>query len=426
MTISSGTGIWTVGANWPWPQAFFTSYYNLVVAIKADNDVSLYELTNAANTWTATERVVIGTKATIVSVDVADFINYYIIAVELTTGKRLFAKNPSTGAVAEIASSTIPVGNTCCNYLGQFLVGGITSTAAPWTSLSPCIVVWSEIGSTGIDPEDYVSAGFAPMPWDENNNGKVYRILPLGNSVRVYGDRGITNLKPYTVGKTTGFGVDVVERPGILSKDAIDGDETVHGYIDNNYNWNIATRKKRANTGYSQYLKTMTGRIIVRYDSSKKKFYISNGTYSFVFNKFGMYSTNQCATSVCNFNNIQCGFYKDNADTKIRLATTPFDVGSQGLQTIEAVELGLTYDTTTDAIIYGAMSTKYGYNTDFLQLGWMQLNPQRVFTQKVTGNDFKIHMQSDYVTSGSFSLNSLTAKVKFSDKRNLRGRINAN
>jgi hypothetical protein len=205
MTISSSTGIWDIGSNWPWPQVFFTSYYNLAVAIKSDDDVALYELTNSANTWTATEKIVIGTKATIISVDVADFITYYIIMVQLTTGNIVYVKNPSTGAVTNVASSTIPAGITCCNYLGQLIIGNATSPSAPWVSLSPCGVIWSEPGSIGINPENYVAAGYAPMPWDENGNGKVFKVLPLGNTVRVYGDRGVVSLIPYSNEVTSGF-----------------------------------------------------------------------------------------------------------------------------------------------------------------------------------------------------------------------------
>ncbi|GAG32587.1 unnamed protein product, partial [marine sediment metagenome] len=43
MTISSSTGIWEIGDNWPWPQMIFTSYYNLAIAQKSNGKLSLYE-----------------------------------------------------------------------------------------------------------------------------------------------------------------------------------------------------------------------------------------------------------------------------------------------------------------------------------------------------------------------------------------------
>ncbi len=418
MTISSNTGIWTIGDNWPWPQMIFTSYYNLAIAQKSDGKLALYELTNQSNIWTAVEKISIGKASNVTSVSVADFSTYYIISVEEyidnNPDHNLYGKNISTGEVT-ILGTNLPAAATCCNYQGQLILGGLLSNEAPWNSLSHCSVAWSNIGSINMNPEDYVVAGYAFMPWDEKGNGKIYKVLSIGNKIRVYGDRGNCDLIPYSVGRSVGFGVMEIETPGILSADAIGGDEIVHGYVDANYDWNLITRETITNLGYRKFMETLTNRILVRYDKINKRFYISDGVLCYVYSKHGMYSTNQCVSSIGNYKGVTAGFFKDNADTKIRLKTTSFDFSYQDMKTIESVEAGISYNT--DNAFQGALSTKYDYKGSFIQLPWTELNPRGIFTQKITGREFKLHLQSDYEAGAEFNLSSLKAMLKFSDKR---------
>lgn len=426
MTISASTGIWAIGDNWPWPQVVFTDYFTLAFAIKSDGKLSLYELTNTNNTWTAVEKVVLGDATDIVSVSVSGFFTFYVLMVETYVDNNVdhsvFTRNPSTGVVTEASTNTIPAGITCCAFNGQLIIGSLNSSRPQWNH--QCSVAWSNIGSTDMKPDDFITAGYAPMPWDENGNGKVWKVLALGDKVRVYGDRGICNLVPYDVSSTVGFGISEVEYPGILSADTIDGDDFVHGYIDTNYDWWLITGEKAVNLGYRKQMKTLTNRILVRYDKQNKKFYISDGVYSFVYTRNGMYSTHQCLTGIGNYKNIQCSFIKDNSDAYIRLSTTPFNSGHQSMATIEAIETGASYDTTADITLAGALSIKYDYKGDFMTLPWSLLNDRGILTQKATGREFKISLRGTYESAADFNLNSLRAKIKFSDKRNIRGRLN--
>jgi hypothetical protein len=426
MTISSSTGIWTIGNNWPWPQIRFTSYYNLAFAQKSDGKLSLYELTYN-NGWQASEMVQLGNVANVVSVSIADFQTYYLIAVDAeingSPDRKVFAKNPTTGAVSLLTSSTLMAAGTICAYQGQLILGDLMSNDAPWKHISACSVAWSDIGSIKTNPENYVVAGYAQMPWDEKGNGRVWKVLPFDKVIIVYGDRGITSLTPYTVERIVGLGIGHVVTPGILSADSIDGDEKVHGFIDANYDWWIASGNEVKNLGYRKYMKTLTnGRIIVRYNEYNKRFYISDGVLSFVYTKNGMYSTNQCVSSIGNYNNTLCGFFLDNSDTKIRWVTSGNDFNIQGHKTIESVEVGVSYSED----LHGALSLKYEYNGDFIQLAWTNINPRGIFTQKATSREFKIHFDADYVADKEFHLSSLMAKVKIPDKRNIRGKLNVN
>ena len=49
-----------------------------------------------------------------------------------------------------------------------------------------------------------------------------------------------------------------------------------------------------------------------------------------------------------------------------------------------------------------------------------------IFTSKLTGNEFKLKLEADYEAGAEFQLSVVKAKIKFSDKRNTRGRQNVN
>ena len=435
MGISSSTGIWEIGDNWPWPRVVMTDYYNIAFAKKADGKLALYEMVISGSNWVASEKATLGNASNINSVSVAPFFTYYVITVDdrpnNQSDKGTYYRNPLTGAVTEWLTSEVPAGTCCCAWRGQFLVGGLWSTSPPWVNIPSCSVAWSDIGSINMHPEDYITAGYAPMPWDENGNGEIWAMHSLDEIIRVYGDRGICNLIPFgsgdrkTASRFVGFGVSAVETPGIFGTYCVAGDEKVHGFVDTNYDWNLITGEKAVNLGYRRHLENLDStKIVVSYDKYNKRFYISDGSLCYVYSKNGMYTTNQCLSSVGYYNNIICGFVKDNSDDEIRITTKPFDLGYQDQQTLESIEAGITYDTTNDEIVYGSLDVKYDYKGDFISLGDIELNPRGIFTQKTTGREFRINLKSNYESGADFALSSLKAKIKFSDKRNTRGRIN--
>jgi len=423
--ISSITGTWAIGANWPYPKLFFTDYYIMAVAVKGDN-LALYDMTNSGNVWTATERVDFGVKSAITNVDVAGFNTYAVIVVNKGATKAVYEKNYSTKAVTLTAVTTIPGGNSCCNHNGRLVIGGLYSTGAPWSGLTACSVAWGDIGSNVMLPgivsgTSDLTAGYAKMPWDENGNGQVFKVLGLGDQFMVYGDRGIAALRQIVVADKPAINTNHLGKIGVISNYAVNGNDNIHGFVDRDYDWNIVTSEGIKKLGYRNYMSLLTGTISVTYEESNNRFYISDGTYSFVYNGIGMYSTHQCVSSIGRYKNILTGFVKTNADTKIRIETSPFDVGIQDMKTIESVETGMVYETTADKILTGKVLTKYDYKGDFTSADYITLNDRGIFTQKTTGREFKILLEADYEAEATFRFNSLKAKVKFSDKRNSRG-----
>ncbi len=433
MGISSVTGTWAVGSNWPYPKLYFTDYYIMAVAVKGSN-LAVYDMTNSGNVWTATEKIDLGAKAGIVSVDIATADKYTLIVVNHGATKKVYERVPSTGVISETAVTVIPGGNSCCNLGGQFFIGGLYSTGAPWSSVNSCSVAWGDIGSNIFLPGAVVGtsdlvAGYRKMPWDENGNNDVWKVLTLDDMVIVYGDHGVAALKNKTVGdKYVGYrhamSMKEFKSAGAISTYAVNGDGKNHCFVDTNYDLNLVTKEGIKNLGYRRLMSAMSGEIVVSYDKARKRFYISDGLVCYVLNDSGLYSTNQCVTSVGDYKGILTAFVKDNSDTKIRLTTTPFDGMAQGNKTVEAVETGAVYDTVADETIEGSLYTKYDYKGDFIQDDWVTLNERGIFTKKLTGREFKVSLRGDYEAGAEFSFNSLMVKLKSSDKRNIRGRYN--
>lgn len=431
MTISAVSGTWAVGTGWPWPQVIFTDNFVLGVALD-NNDLSLYELVNTNNNWTATKVARLGYAARITSVDVADFITFYVITVSGLYNnlpwKATFGRVPNAdtrmGAVSIFSSELMPFGTSCCNFKGQLVIGGCYSGNIKWQNLGSCSVAWSGIGGIEFDPALDASSGFMHMPWDSYGKGEVYKVKRLGDLVYVYGDQGIASIKPFYNEPVAGFGLDKTYNPGILSSNAIAGNEHIHCFVDTNYDLNLVTAEGIKNIGYRAFMSTLTAsRIMVSYDAANKRFHISNDTLSFVLSEGGLYSTHQCVTSIGTFRNRICGFVKDNGDTKIRIETSAFDAGVQALKTIESFEFGLDYDTTTDIELSAGISTKYDYRADYTVLPLIRLNNLGGLTQKTTGRLFKLRMEGNYQAGATFVLSSLLAKIKFSDKNSIRGRV---
>lgn len=431
--ISSVTGTWEIGENWPYPKLFFTDYFIMAIAVKGTN-LALYDMTNTANVWTATEKFEFSAAAGITNIDIAGFNTYAVIVVNKGATKEVYEKNYSTGAVTLTAVTTIPGANSCCNHNGRLVLGGLYSTGAPWSGLTACSVAWGDIGSNIMLPgivsgTSDLTAGYAKLPWDENGNGQVYKVLGLGDQIIVYGDKGIAALKQVMVNSSStqqkpAMATKPLGKVGIVSNYAIAGNDSVHGFVDSNYEWNIMTAEGIKNLGYYNFLSALTGEIIVTYEESNGRFYISDGLKSYVYNGIGMYSTHQCVSSIGRYKNVLTGFIKENADTKVRIETSSFDAGIQDMKTIESIETGLVYLTDADELMQGKTNPRYDYKGEFVDLGYTTLNDRGIFTKKVTGREFKLYLQGDYKEGATFSLSNITTKLKLSDKRNTRGRLN--
>lgn len=159
--------------------------------------------------------------------------------------------NPSIKGVGEISGIGYAIPIITSGYAGS-----------PW-------VIWSKIGSADFTIDKSNVAGKRPMPWA----GWVYQIKKLRDSVIVYGENGIVQMKPSGVV----WGLTQILGAGLLSKNAVCGTEEIHWFVSKGtilYELSSDGLKK---LGYQKHLETLTKPTIMVYDEKKRIVYICDG-----------------------------------------------------------------------------------------------------------------------------------------------------
>jgi hypothetical protein len=446
MAIKSISGTWSIGDNWPWPRMFITDYYVLAAAVNGSN-IYLYELIDDGSNWTAYEVADLGASEDISNVSVASFKQYYLVAVSgYNSNDDVITKlierkplaSPALTATQGVSSGDIPHGTAICNWRNQILIGGLKSNDVKWQHLGSCAVAYGGIGNRIFDPKTDPSSGFLKMPWDVENEGKVYQILPLRDKIAVYGSGGVEMLLPFKTEVITGFGQESIWSTGLLEANCVGGSIIGHCFIDKNYDVCMLTDNIKV-LGYRRYMEALTAAdIIISYDNKNQFFYISDGSLSYVLTKNGLYSTHQCVSSIGNYNGTVCGFTKTNDDDYIRLTTTEFDLGTQSLKSLEGVEVGIEFIATEgedfpddsfpllfgldDVEVYLKYFVRYNYNTAMRELDWIRLNNLGIVTRRVTGRSFKISVRAGYQESAGFNFSGMGINVQYPDKRSIRSK----
>ena len=447
MTITADIGDWTV--SWPYPKAFFLGNYVLAVTT-VSTDLYLFEMFYEYGHWFAVAVVNLGTNSEIDQVDVADFGTFYTVSTfgydsdgDVVGGSfvRDIDAEVGIGAVTALPTIAAPEFITSCNYNGQCVVGGITTSLAfddtpsgeLWQDWNLGNIVWSAIGSFDFRPNQDQTAGFGSIPWTrggeldtKTGEGKVLKVAKLGKMVMAYCNYGRLALVPYAQEVSTGFGPKPLQGAGINSANHFAGDENLHCFIDtNNELWVADAKGTFEKLGYKEYIEGMTNADIrVSYVPQKKRFFISDGVTGYGLTEHGFYSINQLITSAGYHEGVFCGFWADSADYELRMETDVLDFNQRGMKTLSCLEFGTNYYKTSEVL---ETSTKYRYDyktQSFSQTGWKELNPQGVAYPIITATEFKLLLRGGDYRNAEASLSYLTAKLKMSDKRSLRGRHN--
>lgn len=313
MAITFPASIWTT-YTWPYPRVWSMQQYNLAAAIYSGN-VCLFELEYdmVNEQWDAYYVCLMGDVDDISQIDVGDFGTYYTVSVlgHDSNGDAISASWERIPHVFEgvnslriLPSDNMPAFITSCNYHGQIVVGGITDFSTYLTGIDGDVqqsyVWWSGIGSHEFRPNCDPTAGFLQAPWQKVDKGEVLKVETLGKGVIVYGDYGALLLKHVVVENASTFGFERVSGPGIISGNHMDGDGSLHCFVDtNNELWLADAGHKFEKLGYKEYIKDLNNKdIIMTYVPQKKRFFFSDGIKGYCLTEFGLYSTNQLVTGV--------------------------------------------------------------------------------------------------------------------------------
>ena len=423
----TGTGTWDT-VTWPWPQVKFLEYYTLGFALISTN-LHMYELTcNSSDVWVATDMQDLGAVSNIDQIDVAESGTFYIITIYGKPGGvptiDSYIRNPGTATplVTQLPATRIPEGMAVCNFNGQFLIGGILpADSDEFADMRLNSVAWGQIGRMEyrIDNATTRTAGYMNMPWGEYKQGLIYKLKKIGDRVLVYGDGGKAFLVPYSLPKS-GFGLDTkLPHAGVRSGWHVDGDETIHAFIDTDYDlWIVDQSYKFEKLGYREYMKGMitVADTKISYEPNSKRFYISNGVEGYVLNEHGLYSTNQFVTSIGNYRGkVLCGFFSIGDDSKYRLVSDTMDFRIRGLKTLESMEVG-GYSPVDLKV---AVDYRYDHSKAFARSTWKTTNKRGGAIVNMTALEFRLCVEAS--AFADVNIDYINTSIKVVDKRMIRG-----
>jgi len=416
---------WTV--SWPYPKLFFGSYYTLAIN-KVGTDLHLYELENNG-VWDAIDVATLGPASEIDLIDFVDFGKFYLIAISGTSGGEFYAdgflRRPDLSTefdvIEDLPQDRCPRFTTGCNFNGQIVVGGLFAADERWGSLGRCSVAWSGIGRLEFRPDEYRTAGFRHMPWDDQGNGRIYSVRKLGDKVFVLSNNGRGALIPFAQEFATGFGFQALPGPGISSGNHIAGDDVLCGFVDtDNDFWLFDADLKGERLGYREYIEQLSDPFVVNYVPQKERFYLSDGTKSFVLTKYGLYRCHQAVTSVGFYRgSVLCGFFSDNGNYSAEVVTHDIDNGARGIKLVQSLQIGV--NAPTDITV--AVDWKINQSATFRRSNYIRVNPQGFAFPIVSALDYRAVVKlSDYrALSTDFILDYIAVSTQLSDKRYTRG-----
>lgn len=310
----------------------------------------------------------------------------------------------------------------CCNYNGQFLIGGITSvgTEAKYSQWQLNTVAWSQIGRWDLDygSDTSKTAGFRHMPF----GGTVLKLHKLGNRVVVHGTNGMAFMKHFSEPLPGGWGLEVLDMPGIASGFHCAGDDSVYGFIDfNNYWWTCTADGKPVKWGYKEFIESLSGTIKVSYLPSKQRFYITDGSTCYMFSQYGMCSIGQMVRSAGVYDGSECASAVAGSDLDFRVMSDTMDYGTRGLKTLTTMEASI--DTESGVVVKLAVDYRYDKTASFVRSDWVQTNKRGGVGIMKTALEFRLGVLVPAIGSAppEVNLDYILATIQISDRSMIRG-----
>lgn len=301
-----------------------------------------------------------------------------------------------------VSNPNIPRARSCCNYKGQLVLGGILDS---WHDCDETFIAHSNIGDVTMEPDWKNEAGYRPI----NYVGRVYKVRRLDEGVVVYGEKGVAFLTGVKSPAPT-LGLKEIAKLNMASPEAADGGLKWQVVVDSiGYLW-FVTKDGAERVGYKDALSTLTlSDVVVRYDGSMDRVFISDGDKCFIMTSEGMTQVYQVPSGVGTYQDT--GYFIGVEDTEdYMLKVGPFDFGYNGLKTVYTVE-----SDTGDKVEIEVLA-----NGSFTPVKSVPLNDVGIGTPVVAGKSFMV-----VVTGSDYNEypNHILLRWKMSDLRGLRGYI---
>ena len=400
--------------DWPFPQFITGDAFNILVIRDTTNQQdSVYSVSADHLTITSifdVDELTFG-KGTLM--EVADFGEYAI----MVNGVITIAWNPGLGSwVPSLATATIPLMKTICNFKGQAVGGNVV--AGTWYDCDSTFYIWSKIGSIDFTPDEGNESGYKRCPY----GGEVYHVKRIGDSVVGYSSKGIVLISPVDTPTAT-FGFIELSDIGLISKGAAAGDLHRHVYVGEDFilrdvslQGDLSKKQTVRELGYQSYMQQLTGEdIIVSYNPQTKDFYIGNSTKTFLLSPYGLTEVLQHPSAVwrSNKSSYMIPDVVDNDDPVI--CTEPFDMSYRGQKTVFSIE--------TDVFRMTGPEAGLDYNSSSLvwtTVPYKPINDQGVAAIIASGDSFRFRLRFGTLYNAT-RVSYIKARYKMTDLRGIRG-----
>lgn len=432
---------------WPWPRMIRTQYHVFLLTVQTTGELYLSELLLENNRLITTVMGSLGLAALIETVDIADFDLFYVIStfgytsdVVAVPSIKTYFKDLNATEFSRITRFVSPAMGTVCNYRNQLIGANIVNPAGGiWSDLSTSGILWSGIGSFGLDPTVEYTAGFMPgeFLYSSAQKATIFKLLPLdvrgSGGIIAYSNIGKLLLSPEITPTGFTYGVKKLHGLGISSGNHIAGDEFIHGFIDTHRDfWTLESYNAAApgggnlkKLGYRDYIlelfdytSTEDHRVIVSYIPRDKRFYISNGNKCLIINEFGACHSFQCVSSViAAADGTLYGTFKNLPDTSAYIVSEALDFGARGLKSIESIFGGISM-ARTERVSY-TVDHRVTRDKAFNRLPYRVVNPRGEARIGVTAIEFRLVVNiSNYLEA---AIDWLMINTAFVDNRFRRG-----
>lgn len=362
------------------------------------------------------------------------------------------------GTFIKDAGVKLPVAGTICTHRGRAILGNLKydrTKDIDWGQAN--WVAWSEIGYleflsvSNIATARKNTSGFMPMPW----KGTVWKVLPLGKAVIVYGDGGISALFLASAEKVFTYGLQDISTVGLLDEAAVaaDGAEdstTRHYFVRaDGMVCMLDLELKITELGYKEFFPAVAataytyykangtylanGSIYARgftkntapqtrvfFDSSRKEVFITSGSKTYILTQYGLGATDA---------SLRDGFYSKAqglilhsvaaiAQGAIEFTSDLLTLNAVGLKSIEFALVNVSSPNAIEI----AVESRKSLAAAFTSSPWKTLNSEGMARISSLGLQFRIKLRIQAYTE--MTLSSMKLAVQFRDKRYTRGVIN--
>jgi hypothetical protein len=318
-------------------------------------------------------------------VDVSGNDDQGIVKVTVTISGSWISVSKVAGAISLLVS----VSGT---YTGAVVIAAdpIVVTVTVSSSGTPIVsgvrenfVAWSDIGSLSFTIGRANVAGERPLDW----SGRVYVVKKLHGKVVVYGENGVSFLVP----SGTTYGLNTINRTGIIGRNAVTGDDSKHFFIDKTGQLWLLTDTLQL-LDYSEYLSSLLSTTTMLYDAADNLVYICDGAVGFVYSPASG-SLGKGPVNLTGLGRKDGTLYVTSSSAIVtdpfEICTDIIDMRSRNSKTIYSLEFG------TD--LTGSLYTAVDYRSDkalsFSMTPWRTVNNNGVANIVVHGREFRIRVR---------------------------------